>query len=145
MRPIKFRVWDKKEKEMYEPKEEFTCGLVVLLGGFTEYGGCVDYACEPCFEDFQWYNRKIVEERYVLMQFAGLHDKNGKELDWWEGDIYDLHEPGTPHVIIFDKGCFWFEHLHSKRRLLCHQYTLFADDMPKIDDIHQNKDLLESK
>lgn len=55
-RPIKFRVWDKEAKEMLEP------GSVDLEYSLHNSGG--------------WHE---------LMQYTGLHDKNGKEI--YEGDI----------------------------------------------------------
>ncbi len=57
-REVKFRCWDKKEKSM------IPCATV----------------------DMDWYRiRTIDKNRYVLCQYTGLKDKNGKEI--YEGNI----------------------------------------------------------
>ena len=79
---------------------------------------------------------------------AGLCDKDGKDLDWWEGDVFD--DAGTLKVIIKDKGCFWFENVKSKRRFLCYRIAESSDDwahhikkVGNIHEIHENPKLLE--
>lgn len=77
MRTIKFRAWHKEIKEMFQ------VGQITLEKGVWDY---------------QPDNRKNIgvsipyQPSFILMQFTGLHDKNGKEI--YEGDIVELSEEG---------------------------------------------------
>ena len=82
---------------------------------------------------YQWFTS---EETYPKP-----HDKNGKELDWWEGDVFarssDRQIEGT---IIFDMGCFWLERKRGGRTLL---YECVDWSMYKIGNIHTTPELME--
>ena len=67
---IKFRIWDVENKEMLKVQE--------LDFEPTFYGGKI--AIRP-----DQYNDYFDTEDMILMQYTGLHDKNGKEI--YEGDI----------------------------------------------------------
>lgn len=72
-REIKFRIWDIENKEMLEVQE--------LDFEPTFYGGRI--AIRP-----DQYNDYFNTEDMILMQYTGLHDKNGKEI--YEGDIVGI-------------------------------------------------------
>ena len=69
-REIKFRIWDIENKEMLKVQE--------LDFEPTFYGRRI--AIRP-----DQYNDYFDTEDMILMQYTGLHDKNGKEI--YEGDI----------------------------------------------------------
>jgi uncharacterized phage protein (TIGR01671 family) len=79
-REIKFRAWDKKT-------ERFQSGFHLTSDGKIIFACLVD------------------NEDYILSQFTGLKDKNGKEI--FENDIVCwTFDEKTKKEIVFHEGCF---------------------------------------
>ena len=76
MREIKFRVWDKEN--------EWMDGGPLWI---NLYGDLYDVPSRQ----YDTPNVEIepADNKYILMQYTGLHDKNGKEI--YEGDIVNLN------------------------------------------------------
>ena len=86
MRPIKFRAWDKESKKIVFPNEmwhNINLGLHISTAFDSHLGVMIGLDDEDC----------------ILMQFTGLHDKNGKEA--YSEDIYK-DEVGNVGIIEWD-------------------------------------------
>ena len=80
-RTIKFRAWDKRNKKML-------------------YDGII-LAMSDCSRHSTYYGYKgRIPDLIDLMQFTGLHDRNGKEI--WEGDRLKYLPTGVVYEVEWD-------------------------------------------
>ena len=139
MREIKFRAWDIENNKFLIQEEENT-NIKELFDLFNLLNHCeIKY-----------------KERFILEQFTGLKDKNGKDI--FEGDILNLKtsnpdnwaikefRKSTIVVVSFEKGSFVDENtsmqLWDKIRNISYSHESWTH-YEIIGNIHQNKDLLK--
>ena len=138
MRDIKFRVWDKKTKKMRQLVN------IVFNAGF---------GVEPNDNTIKliWVKGKDIiedkdiqiqrEDNFELMQYTGLHDKNGKEI--YESDIVEvtrqcIWEKG---IVVFIDGCFFIK---VKETLLAlYECEPNNYELRVIGNIYENLELLK--
>ena len=132
MREIKFRVFDKDYRKMH----------IVGKDGHDSL---------TCWDGkIQYYNLQNGEGSgehgsYILMQYTGLKDKNGKEI--YEGDVLQLAHPFKDRQytgkVIFERGSFiaedfWMTHYDNPS-----DFTEGLEHVEVIGNIYEHPHLLE--
>jgi len=144
MREIKFRAWEKFEKDYakemgsngemhygdaWKENEELQEKRTVVIAGFYHDSG------------WDWND-------FEIMQFTGLKDKNGKEI--YEGDILKrLHhvtkeyEPNYYILDVFEEGGFW---ARTKNYGTDHEYRVSGSIIKDgsfeiVGNVYENKEL----
>ena len=138
MREIRFRAWDRKRKEMFIVHEihfDKISGVITYVSGYgeTDKDGTAFYGGGE-----RGYAKAL---RYVLQEFTGLRDKNGKEI--YEGDI--LRRPGyaeglSDYIVGFERGHFTLQHTKTAYNQL--GIWNIADTTEVVGNIHENPELL---
>ena len=124
MRP-EFRAWNISGKRWeYFTLEQLACGGV--------YNFPKDMPAICNWDNYQWWG-----------QNTGLKDKDGKSLDWWQGDKFRID--GHLYAIVFDKGCFWFDGIDMPYRYSAHSVSIRPNgNVPsKIGNIYMNQSSVE--
>ena len=117
MRQIKFRVWN---------------------GISFEDGWHINQKGNLCGWNHSGCDEITNESDLHIMQFTGLHDKNGKEI--FESDILKIEN--FQFYVSFDQGCFVVqENPKSEMYFSLSNINTFSEI---IGSIHENPELLES-
>ena len=128
-REIRFRLWDTVLKTMMPD-----------FDNWIDFHG--NYWTTP---DERWdtKNTEIVRgHNYILMQFTGLHDKNGKEI--YEGDIIQWGGQNEPMVVAWSDKYASFG-IHRSGWMYMHFFGEAVDntDCEVIGNIYQNPELIK--
>ncbi|MFT8865979.1 MAG: YopX family protein [Lacticaseibacillus paracasei] len=136
-REIKFRAWDK----VYE------CYLYDVQNAYDTLSGCVkDENGEDAGYDEECFAGFLDNDKYVVEQYTGLKDKNGREI--YEGDIVRTGEDniGDPEPmigqVIMREGSWLIENEKKQEAI-----NLFSEITSRevIGNIFENPELLEGK
>lgn len=114
MRQILFRAWDRQENRMID-SEEITYGQ---------------------YHDTTYFHPNA-RERYELMQWTGLEDKNGVKI--FEGDVVRYSSTDTEGEVRFWQGRF----LISSDKHNAHYDLYITSDLEVIGSIHTHPELLK--
>lgn len=142
MREIKFRIWDKSNKQFYIPNNFIKFWPVIELNGLIGMAGE--------FNEYQ-YGTKINQSNYIIQQYTGLKDKNGKEI--YEGDIVKYKvERGSynkgefdEHIseVKFENGEFYPRNINNECDDSYYSFRLY--DIEIVGNIFENPELLKRK
>lgn len=141
MREIKFRAWDENRKIMHNNFQFIKSG---------DEGNDWLIPIKP-LSDVNWIKTLSEEsirsaphfrKQFHIMQFTGLHDKNGGEV--FEGDIVKCVEEESPHrwekfTVIFSGCSFQYKPMGARQ----HTFSPVGCEVVVIGNIHENGELLK--
>ena len=128
MRELKFRAWDRIRERMSCP---FYIQDITIMNCTVVFREAINL----------WFNLNSVD--CEIMQYTGLHDKNGKEI--YEGDIV-LNQWGEEWQVIFDNNLLMYSLKYNESKRPLYQATQNHDwRLEIIGNIWENPELLEDE
>lgn len=131
MREIKFRSWDKENKKIVQ-SDSLKDFVVTFFGDVCYINGNGDFVATN--------DNGFVNDQYILMQYIGTQDKNGKDI--YEGDIYLCANGERCVVKYFDKYSRFALSNNSVESKLPMRIVLWSEG-EVIGNIRQHAHLLE--
>jgi len=124
MREIKFRAWDKRKKRilLYEVCDWLEIAMDGKIFDMRFHGGGEE-----------------VTDYYILMQYTGLKDKNGKEI--YEGDIIEFQE--MKYEVYYSNTSFKVRPYPYPLHELHRQDGIIYYGCEVIGNIYENPELIE--
>ena len=126
MREIKFRIWVKDRKEIFE---------VVLINYVSKK---VTYILERIGHLLNIRHDKFNDVEF--MQYTGLKDKNGKEI--YEGDIFHIGSKKILYVVEWIDCGLKGKQIKNKSWI---GLDYWKDDIEVIGNIYENPELMEEE
>ena len=132
-REIKFRIWHAPSKNFVFYKDEY----------FLDMDGKLWY-----IEDGECRSIKVSLKDYIIQQFTGLKDKNGKEI--YEGDILSQavfpKETDMTEIVIFEDGRFCiktnYKNIFHRNNLDLDNQLVATFKFKIIGNIYENPNLI---